>query len=82
MIDSVRALHAGTGGDWMSLALVSRGQYGVPDGLVFSYPVMSDGTIHAVVEGVRHGPQALAAIRATSEELMAERDGVKDLIPS
>lgn len=81
IIDSVQAVHAGTGDDWMSLAVVSQGQYGVPEGLVFSYPVMSDGRSHRVVEGVRHGPEALAALKATTEELAAERAGVADLVP-
>ncbi len=82
VISSVQALHAGTGDDWMSLALVSEGAYGVPEGLVFSYPVASVGGSHRVVEGIRHGAEAQAAIKATTEELIAERDGVKDLIPS
>ena len=82
VIASVRAVQAGTGGDWMSLAVVSQGQYGVPEGLVFSYPVSSDGRMHAVVEGVRHGPEAEAALKATTEELVAERGGVTDLVPA
>jgi malate dehydrogenase len=81
VIDSVRAVNAGTGDDWMSLAVVSQGQYGVPEGLVFSYPVTSDGRTHAVVEGVRHGPEGQAAIKATTDELVAERNGVADLVP-
>jgi malate dehydrogenase len=82
VIDSVRALHAGTDDDWMSLALVSDGAYGVPKGLVFSFPVVSDGKRHEVVDGVKHGPEAQAAIQATIAELAAEREGVKALIPS
>jgi malate dehydrogenase len=81
VIDSVRAVNAGTGDDWMSLAVVSQGQYGVPEGLVFSYPVTSDGRTHAVVEGVRQGPEGQAAIKATTDELVAERNGVADLVP-
>lgn len=81
VISSVRAVAAGTGDDVMSLALVSQGQYGVPEGLVFSYPVRSDGRRHAVLEGVEHGPAALAALKKTADELIAERDGVRDLVP-
>jgi malate dehydrogenase len=58
VIDSVKAVQTGTGGDWMSLAVVSEGQYDVPKGLVFSYPVVSDGASHKVVEGVSHGPHS------------------------
>lgn len=80
VISSVRALHVGTGGDFMSLATVSQGEYGVPEGLVFSYPVASDGKSHHVVEGIRHGEAAQTLIRASTEELIAERDGVRDLV--
>jgi len=82
VISSVTALTRGTGDDVMSLAMVSRGQYGVPEGLVFSYPVRSDGRSHSIVEGLRHGPAAQAALKATTDELVAERDGVRDLIPN
>jgi malate dehydrogenase len=80
IIDSVRAIQDGTGDDWMSLAVVSQGQYGVPEGLLFSYPVTSDGRSHRVVEGVRHGPEAQAALKATTDELVAEQAGVADLV--
>jgi malate dehydrogenase len=66
----------------MSLALVSEGQYGVPKGLVFSYPVTSDGKSRKVVEGISHGPEAQAALKKTTDELIAERDGVKDIVPA
>jgi malate dehydrogenase len=81
VIDSVRALHAGTGDDCMSLATVSRGEYDVPKGLVFSYPVKSDGYSHHVVEHIEHDERARDLIRITTEELIAERDGVRDLVP-
>jgi malate dehydrogenase len=82
VIDSVKAVQTGTAGDWMSLAVVSDGQYGVPKGLVYSYPVTSDGASHKVVEGVSHGAEAQTALKATAAELAAERDGVADLIPA
>ena len=81
VISSVRAVQDGTGDDWMSLAVVSEGQYGVPEGLFFSYPVTSDGHTHRVVDGIPHRPEARAALKATTEELIAERDGVADLVP-
>lgn len=82
VIDSVKAVQSGTGDDWMSLAVVSQGEYGAPEGLLFSYPIVSDGVSHRVAEGVRHGPEAQAALKATAEELIAERAGVADLAPS
>ena len=80
VISSVRALTSGTGDDCMSLALVSGGQYGVPAGLVFSFPVRSDGRTWSVVEGLRHGSAARSALKATADELIAESVGVRDLV--
>jgi len=81
IIDSVRSVHFGTGDDWASLAIQSRGEYGVPDGLVFSLPCISDGRSVSVVEGLEHDEFAADKIRITTEELVAERDAVADLIP-
>ncbi len=81
-IDSVKAVLNGTPeGDWTSLAVVSKGEYGVPEGLVFGYPVATkaDGT-WSVVEGVEHSELAQEKIRKTTEELMQERDLVKHLL--
>lgn len=81
VIDSVRAVHAGTGDDWMSLATVSRGEYGVQKGLVFSFPVQASDLGHHVVQGLRHSDHARSMIEASEAELIAERDAVRDLTP-
>jgi malate dehydrogenase len=81
VIDSVRSIHTPTpGGDWHSLAVVSHGDYGVPDGLVFSYPVQSTGTSWSVVGGIEHDDFAKAKIAATTDELVDERDEVRSLL--
>ena len=53
-IDSVAAIHNGTtGDDWTSLAVVSYGEYGVPQGLQFGFPVRANGAGGwTVVEGL------------------------------
>jgi malate dehydrogenase len=82
-IESVRSAHFGTGpGDWTSLAVVSRGEYGTPDGLQFGFPVATDGQGWKVVEGLQHDEFAHERIKATTEELLQERDLVKELVPS
>ncbi len=68
-------------GDWVSLAVVSRGEYGVPEGLQFGFPVRSDGFNWSVVEGLKHEPFAADRIRLTTEELQAEMADVADLLP-
>src|SRR5262245_57777600 len=83
IIDSVRSIHEPTpGDDWHSLAVVSHGEYGIPEGLIFSYPVRSDGTSWSIVEGIDHDDFARAKIDATSQELVDERDEVRELLGS
>jgi len=83
VLDSVVAIAGGTApGDWTSLAVVSHGEYGVPEGLQFGYPVATDGAGWHVVEGIEHGEQAKERIHATTEELLQEQSLVKELIPA
>jgi malate dehydrogenase len=80
-IDSVRSvIEPSAADDWSSLAVVSRGEYGIPEGLQFGFPVRSDGTSWAVVEGLEHDELATERIAATTEELIAEKADVADLL--
>ncbi len=82
-LDCVRSLHSGTPpGDWTSVAVASRGEYGIPEGLQFGFPVQSDGHGWQVVEGLQHDAFAQEKIRLTAEELIQERDLVRNLVPS
>jgi malate dehydrogenase len=81
VIDSVRSIVTPTAkGDCASLAVVSHGQYATPEGLVFGFPVQSDGAGWKVVEGLGHSPFADERIRLTTEELESERAAVSDLL--
>jgi malate dehydrogenase len=62
---------------WTSAGVVSRGEYGVPEGLISSFPVTSDGTRYTVVEGLTLDARARARIDASVAELVAERDAVR-----
>jgi malate dehydrogenase len=85
-IDSVNSVWRETpAGDWHSLAVASRGEYGTPEGLQFGFPVASDGKgAWSVVEGIEHDDFAQEKIRVTTEELEAERAEVRNLglVPS
>ena len=82
-IDSVSSIRTPTPwGDWHSLAVVSHGEYGTPDGLQYGFPVSSDGTGWKVVEGLPHDEDAKERIRISTEELVQERELVKALLPS
>ena len=81
-IDSVNSAWRPTSkGDWVSLAVVSEGQYGIPEGLVFGYPVRADGKGGwEVVEGLPLDDFARERVRVTTEELEGERSDVKELL--
>jgi malate dehydrogenase len=69
--------------DWVSMAVVSTGQYGVPPGLVFSYPCRTDGQgNYKVVEGLKLDPFGQAKFATTLKELEEEREAVKGLLGS
>ena len=83
VVDTVSAIHVGTPGDeWTSVAVTSGGEYGIPTGLQFGFPVR----VHpehgwTVVEGLSHDEFSSDRIRITTEELVAERAEVADLLP-
>jgi malate dehydrogenase len=78
-IEHVRDEQLGTTRGWTSAALVSRGEYGVPEGLVCSFPVTSDGTGYQVVEGLALDDRARRLFEASVAELAAEREAVREL---
>jgi malate dehydrogenase len=67
-------------GDWHSLAVVSRGEYGIPEGLQFGYPVRSDGSSWSIVEGIQHDTFAAGRIGISTGELVEERQEVEALL--
>lgn len=80
--DHVRTFLCGTAsGDWTSAAVCSDGgSYGVPAGLIFSYPLrVADGRWE-VVEGLEMDDYSKGKIQATTEELLGEKDVVSDLL--
>ena len=83
VIDSVQSIRTPTPwGDWHSLAVVSHGEYDVPEWLQFGFPVRSDGTNWEVVSGLQHDDDAKERLRITTEELIQERELVKELVPN
>jgi malate dehydrogenase len=81
VVDSVRSIVTPTPkDDWVSLAVVSHGEYGAPEGLVYGFPVRSDGAGWRVVEGLDHSDFARDRIGVTTEELESERSAVSALL--
>ena len=80
-IDTVVSLTTPTpADDCVSVAVTTRGEYGVPEGLTFGLPVVADGAGgFTVKEGFAHDDFARERVGATTDELLAERDEVRAL---
>ena len=82
-IDSVQSIFKKTAaGDNVALAVPSSGEYGIPEGLQFGFPVRSTGKSWKIIEGFEHDDFAKEKIKVTTDELIEEREAVKDLLPS
>ncbi|MGZ5080599.1 MAG: malate dehydrogenase [Usitatibacter sp.] len=80
-IDHVRDWVQGTpAGDWVSMGIPSDGSYGIPEGIMFGYPVTTAGGKYEIVKGLQHNDFAKAKIAATHKELMEERAAIEHLL--
>ena len=83
VVDSVASIVNPTPwGDWHSVAVVSHGEYGVPEWLQFGFPIRSMGEHWEVVPDLHHDDDAWKRIRVTTQELLQEQEMVKELVPS
>ena len=80
-IDTIVSLTTPTPeGDCVSVAVTSQGEYGVPEGLTFGFPVVVDAVgSWKVKEGFTIDEFAAARIKITTDELLGERDDVRSL---
>ncbi|WP_067454334.1 malate dehydrogenase [Actinomadura macra] len=79
-IDHVHTWVNGTAeGDWTSMAVVSDGSYGVPEGLISSFPVTTKDGEWEIVQGLEIDDFSRARIDASVGELSEERDAVSKL---
>jgi malate dehydrogenase len=67
-------------GDWVSMGVSSDGSYGIPEGVIYSYPVTCKNGDYSIVQGLEINDFSREKMQATHRELLEERDGVKDLI--
>ena len=82
VVDTVRRLTTPTAaGDWFSVAVCSDGSYGIEKGLMFSYPIRTDGKKWEIVQGLPVNEFSRAKITATENELKDEKSLVADLLP-
>ena len=79
-IDHVHDWVLGTGDDdWVSMAVPSDGSYGVPEGLISSFPVTTSGGSYSIVGGLEVDDFSRRRIDKSVAELAEERDAVREL---
>jgi malate dehydrogenase len=79
-IDHMRDWALGTGGEWVTMGVPSNGEYGIPQDVMFGYPVTCAGGGYEIVKGLPIDEFSQACIDKTLAELVGERDGVKHLL--
>ena len=80
-IDHVRDWVKGTpSGDWVSMGVPSDGSYGIPEGVVYGYPVTCANGSYSIVKGIEISPFSRARMDATHKELLEERDAISSML--
>jgi malate dehydrogenase len=79
-IDHIRSWVQGTpDGDWVSMAIPSDGSYGVPEGIISSFPCTCRDGKYEIVQGLDIDDYSRSKIDASAAELVSERDAVAEL---
>jgi len=80
-MDHVRNwVHGTPDGDWVSMGIPSDGSYGIPEGLMYGFPVTCSGGQYSIVKGIDISEFSRSKMQATQKELEEERDGVRHLL--
>jgi malate dehydrogenase len=80
-VDHIRDWWTSTpAGDWVSMAVVSDGSYGIEEGLIYSYPVTTRNGDYKIVQNLEIDEFSRQRMDATMAELNEERDGVRELL--
>ena len=80
-IDHMRDWELGNSQDnWLSMAIPSDGSYGISEGIMFSYPILSSGGDYSIVQGLDLDEFSLKSIKASEKELLEEREAIKHLL--
>ena len=79
-IDHIRDWALGSHGEWVTMGVPSNGEYGIPKGIVFGFPVTTENGEYKIVEGLEIDAFSQERINITLDELQGEADGVKHLL--
>ena len=81
VVDTVRGIISKTPAEnCFSVAVCSDGNYGIEKGLIFGFPVRSDGRRWEIVQGIKHNEFSREKVAATLKELQEEKSAVSDLL--
>mmetsp|Transcript_6648 Transcript_6648/g.18775 ORF Transcript_6648/g.18775 Transcript_6648/m.18775 type:complete len:360 (-) Transcript_6648:206-1285(-) len=79
-IDHMREWTHGTNGEWTSFSVWSNGEYGTTPGVYYSFPTVVENGDYKIVEGLPISDYQAEKMRITNEELVSERDTVRQLM--
>jgi malate dehydrogenase len=80
-MDHVRNwVHGTADGDWVSMGIPSDGSYGIPEGLIYGYPVTCRNGKYEIVKGLDVSDFSRGKMQGTQKELEEERDSIKSLL--
>jgi len=79
-IDHVRDWVMGTNGKWVTMGFASDGSYGIPDGVMYGFPVTCAGGKYQMIRNLEIDAFSRAKMDATLKELEEERDAIKHLL--
>ena len=81
-IDTVKATLSETAADdWFSAAIISDGSYGVPEGIIFGFPLRTDTTGKiSIVQNLPLSDYAKEKIKITTDELLEEKGDIRELL--
>jgi malate dehydrogenase len=80
-LEHMRTWMTGTGeGDWVSMAVPSDGSYGIPEGLVYSFPVTTKNGTYSIVQGLEISEFSRERMLKSQQELEGERDAIAHLL--
>ncbi len=78
-IDHMRDWALGSN-DWVSMGIISKGDYGIAEGLMYSFPIICNNGNCEVVQGLTQNEFCIEMMKKTENELLEERDTIKNLL--
>ncbi|CFO11805.1 malate dehydrogenase [Bordetella pertussis] len=70
----------GSNGKWVTMGIPSDGSYGIPEGIIYGFPVVTENGEYKMIKDLEIDAFSRERLDFTLKELLEERDGVKDLL--